>query len=655
MTEFRSHGLVTSCLEIGTLDRLPPPIAGEVSDEVRHNDLVSCASAGWSNEIGAKFGLGSLMPTTDMSGIPYNQDGDFPLVGISIVAILWILFTFWFIHRYAVNTVLYDNWSDVRLIGRANAGALSFGDLWAQHGENRIFLPNLIALGLAHSVRFNIVDEDYLSGLLLALTAILLIFAHHRRSPSTPWLYYIPVVVTVLSLNQGTMDLFGFALSWYLEICALSVALFLLDREVLGWPIFVGAAAAGIGGSLSSLEGLLIWPVGLLLLYHRSRPRPIVIAWIAIAAASIILYFYRFNFGATDSDTYDFHHPLEALRFFFFSIGNVLGIAIPNSPTLGDYAVLAFGAVVFLVACWILIIGLPRPAEQTGASIGVGLVVFGVLYTISLTIGRAGSGLVALPRYSIFDLILLAGCYLAIVDGSLFSRSRWRDETQGYHAARSHIHPRHGKPLPGILATRRSAMQTSFLLVLIGLIFIQIGIGTREAFSAADSWHAHELAAADITANISTAPDGLVHRNLGSAFESAQFIRAETDVAKVNHLSLFGTALAPQLEHQGLTVGRTPPITYIVRPTYGSTVKGQVFLDALATEPYGIGRVEFTIASESGDSSTVLGLGSESLYGWIFLWNSASVPNGRYLLRSKAYDTIGTSSRSVGVAITVKN
>ena len=590
-----------------------------------------------------------------MSRLPRNQGGDFPLVGISIVAILWILLTFWFIHRFAVNTLLYDNWSDVRLIGRANAGTLSFGDLWAQHGENRIFLPNLIVLGLAHTVRFNIVDEDYLSGLLLVLTAVLLILAHHRRSPSTPWLHYLFVVVTVISLNQGTMDLFGFALSWYLEICALAVALFLLDREVLSWPILVGAAAAGIGGSFSSLEGLLIWPVGLLLLYHRSRPRPIVIAWIAIAAASIILCFYRFNFGETGSDHYDFHHPLEALRFFFFAIGNVLGIAIPNSPTLGDYAVLAFGVVIFLVACWVLIIGVPRPAEQTGTSIGVALVLFGILYTISLSIGRAGSGLVVLPRYSIFDLILLAGCYLAVIDGSLFSRSRSRDVITGHQAARSDIHLRRHKLLPDSLTTRRPTTQTSVLLVLIGLILIQIGIGTREAFNAADSWHAHELAAADITANISRAPDDLVQQNLGSVFESAQFIRDATDVAKVNHLSLFGTALATQLEHQGLTVERPPPVTYIVRPTYGSTVKGQVVLDALASEPYGIGRVEFTIAPESGGSSTVIGLGTQSRYGWISIWNSVSTSNGRYVLRSKAYDTIGTSNQSSGVVITIKN
>ena len=109
--------------------------------------LVSHASAGGSNPIGANSALDSLTPETAASPRSPTRDAGLSLVGISVVAILWILLTFWFVHRFAVNTVLYDNWNDVRLISRANAGVLSLGDLWAQHGENRIFVPNLIVLG----------------------------------------------------------------------------------------------------------------------------------------------------------------------------------------------------------------------------------------------------------------------------------------------------------------------------------------------------------------------------------------------------------------------------------------------------------------------------------------------------------------------------
>ena len=74
------------------------------------------------------------------------------------------LATVWFIHRYSVNIIYADQWYDISIIHRFHEGTLGIGDLWAQHGENRILIPNLLVLVLANTVHFNIVIEDYLSG-----------------------------------------------------------------------------------------------------------------------------------------------------------------------------------------------------------------------------------------------------------------------------------------------------------------------------------------------------------------------------------------------------------------------------------------------------------------------------------------------------------
>ena len=73
------------------------------------------------------------------------------LLGILTVAgfALPVLAYFAFVNRYAVNVVVFDQWSDVALVEKAFSGHLSLGDLWAQHNENRILLPNLIVLILA--------------------------------------------------------------------------------------------------------------------------------------------------------------------------------------------------------------------------------------------------------------------------------------------------------------------------------------------------------------------------------------------------------------------------------------------------------------------------------------------------------------------------
>jgi hypothetical protein len=50
-----------------------------------------------------------------------------------------------------------------------------------------------------------------------------------------------------------------------------------------------------------------------------------------------------------------------------------------------------------------------------------------------------------------------------------------------------------------------------------------------------------------------------------------------------------------------------------------------------------------------------IGTGRLSLYGWITLWDTKTVPNGTYTLQSVAHDAAGGSSRSKAITITVRN
>jgi hypothetical protein len=84
-----------------------------------------------------------------------------------------------------------------------------WSSLWALHSDNRVFFPNLIVIGLAHTVSLNVDVEEYLSALMLSGSVALLIWAHKRRSPSTPLLYYCPVAFVMLTLAQSQNTLWG--------------------------------------------------------------------------------------------------------------------------------------------------------------------------------------------------------------------------------------------------------------------------------------------------------------------------------------------------------------------------------------------------------------------------------------------------------------
>ncbi len=96
----------------------------------------------------------------------------------------------WYLHHYGLNVVSGDQWNDVSIIGASYKGKLTLGALWAQFNENRLFFPYLIVLGLSRTVAFNLRIEQYLGAGCLCGAIALIVSAHKRRSPKTPWLAY---------------------------------------------------------------------------------------------------------------------------------------------------------------------------------------------------------------------------------------------------------------------------------------------------------------------------------------------------------------------------------------------------------------------------------------------------------------------------------
>jgi outer membrane protein assembly factor BamB len=98
---------------------------------------------------------------------------------------------------------------------------------------------------------------------------------------------------------------------------------------------------------------------------------------------------------------------------------------------------------------------------------------------------------------------------------------------------------------------------------------------------------------------------------------------------------------------------KIPPTTSVVIPSNGAIVSGTTLLDASASDDVNVSRVEFHLGSNG--SERVIGVATPTQYGWIYNWDSASVPNGSYTLESVAYDSAGNHAESAVVTITVQN
>ena len=96
-----------------------------------------------------------------------------------------------------------------------------------------------------------------------------------------------------------------------------------------------------------------------------------------------------------------------------------------------------------------------------------------------------------------------------------------------------------------------------------------------------------------------------------------------------------------------------PPTTSVLIPASGATLSGtSATLDASASNATS---VEFWILGGSyGYSGKMIGTATSSSYGWLYSWNTTTVPNGSYALLSEAFNST-TSALSAPVSITVEN
>jgi uncharacterized protein YjbI with pentapeptide repeats len=102
-----------------------------------------------------------------------------------------------------------------------------------------------------------------------------------------------------------------------------------------------------------------------------------------------------------------------------------------------------------------------------------------------------------------------------------------------------------------------------------------------------------------------------------------------------------------------VTVDNPPPTTTVLLPSNGATLSGSTYLDASASNAIG---VEFWILGGSyGFTGKLIGTATSTAYGWLCAWNTTTVPDGTYDLVSEASNTVGSTSYSSGVGITVDN
>jgi hypothetical protein len=337
-----------------------------------------------------------------------------------------------FVDHYAVNSFFGDDWSVAPLVHEALHGHLSVSQLWSQYNESRLFVGNSIDVLFGYLDRLDLRSVVFFSAALFMASYALLLGLLHRYLGSR--LSPIPVLavgVIWFSWADVQNSLWAFQLSWYLTVLFLVLMLFALlapQRHRTAW--FTVAVLAAVAGSLSTVQGFLLWPLGVIAILwpsgwsgrgDLSRPGgprvvPEIVTWAAVAVGMVALYLPGYNFhdngclsGCTPSVA--LHHPVTVTKFFFALIGNVVPGGILFFPTIRNFDRFeAVGVVLFAAAVFIVVQSWRLRAGQERLPLPLLLIGFSLVFDVTIALGRGGtgpSGAVSGNRYVMPNLILL--------------------------------------------------------------------------------------------------------------------------------------------------------------------------------------------------------------------------------------------------------
>jgi len=153
--------------------------------------------------------------------------------------------------RNGVNVPFADEFAQIPIVVAAAHGHLTFRMLWLPHNDNRILLPNLLALLLLLPTHYNLTAEMWAGVAIVLASFVLLVRCLARTSDIRGW-WLLPVALLFFDLTQWENMLWGFQLAWYLILLMVVVAVYNLSTRPQGWAGLLIASAAGLIGTFSS-------------------------------------------------------------------------------------------------------------------------------------------------------------------------------------------------------------------------------------------------------------------------------------------------------------------------------------------------------------------------------------------------------------------
>ena len=333
---------------------------------------------------------------------------------VAMLIIFPLILGLMYIKFFGISVIAWDQCALVPIIEKLHIGTLTFGDLFAQHNEHRIFFPRVIMLVLAYVTQYNTVAEMYFSWI-LTVSILVLTFQMYRRDFGDSiytTIKFIPIAWIIFNFRQYENILWGWQIQIYLSVLGFIATIYLLNKSKKVDKWLVMAVLCGILSTFSFFNGLLVWPVGIvfIILSRTTDRKNLVYLWTIVGVLIWSIYFYDWTKPSYHpSLLFALNNILDAVKYIMTNIGSPLAFESGQAFAMGIILV------VFMLITVVLIIGNKLIIKN---STWITFILFSLMSSFILTIGRSGFGVVqaSSSRYVTITSLGIIGLYSIIAN-----------------------------------------------------------------------------------------------------------------------------------------------------------------------------------------------------------------------------------------------
>ncbi len=355
------------------------------------------------------------------------------LLTLTVVFLALFFRLIWFVDRYAVNVIFWDQWDFLTQLFK---GQTTLWQLFSwQHGPPRQGLGGLIQAVVYPLTDWNVRVEAFIAAGFVAVSCVLAMLIKRKLFGLLHWsdiaiplafftLLQFEAFIGTSNLAHGPVPLFLITLSaWVLTLNnqalrAMSLVVLVFLSTYTGFALFAAI------------------PVIIILFIFSWRSKTVKNKWFNIGAlilsmASFGSFFFHYQHApATDCFQFPLEHPLEYVWFSVFQFGSAWGAFIPlNFPFLLQlFKLYAVGLFLILLASIAFSSFLIIKNQEVKSLVIFYLGSFTLLFIVFTSVGRLCLGLEAAfsSRYVSYAIPgILAMYFMILLFGKLVKTRKW--------------------------------------------------------------------------------------------------------------------------------------------------------------------------------------------------------------------------------------